>query len=316
MNYKSAIIVNEKHKDTLFRIIFKDKKELLSLYNALSGTDYRNPDDLTINTRRDVIYIHMKNDVSFILDDHLCLYEHQSTFNPNMPLRGLLYLTDLYKPYIDNRRIYTSKLMKLPNPRYIVFYNGTKEMPDSTPLRLSDAFIHPEEISDIEVTAHMFNINFGHNKELMDKCKKLKEYAAFISIIRKYRETGMEIETAIQLAMDECIKNDILAEILRKEKMIVMNSILTEFDEQAYAEGLREDGFEDGFADGLQQGVKQGIQQGIQQGVKQGIQQSIQTLVETCMEFNLTKQETLDRIITKIRLSQEEAEGYIEQFWK
>ena len=126
----------------------------------------------------------------------------------------------------------------------------------------------------------------------------------------------MEIETAIQLAMDECIKNDILAEILRKEKMIVMNSILTEFDEQAYAEGLREDGFEDGFADGLQQGVKQGIQQGIQQGVKQGIQQSIQTLVETCMEFNLTKQETLDRIITKIRLSQEEAEGYIEQFWK
>lgn len=288
MDCKNTITVNEKHKDTLFRIIFRDKKELLSLYNALSDADYRNPDDLTINTKRDVIYIHMKNDVSFILDDHLCLYEHQSTFNPNMPLRGLLYLTDLYKPYIDNRRIYTSKLMKIPNPRYIVFYNGTKEMPDSVPLRLSDAFIHPEEISDIEVTAHMLNINFGHNKELMDKCRKLKEYAVFIATIRKYQETGIETETAIQLAMDECIRNDILAEILRKEKVIVMNSILTEFDEQAYAEGLRED----------------------------GLRQGIQTVIETCMEFNLTRQETLDRIITKMRLPQEEAEKYIKEYWK
>lgn len=288
MDCKNTITVNEKHKDTLFRIIFRDKKELLSLYNALSDADYRNPDDLTINTKRDVIYIHMKNDVSFILDDHLCLYEHQSTFNPNMPLRGLLYLTDLYKPYIDNRRIYTSKLMKIPNPRYIIFYNGTKEMPDSVPLRLSDAFMHPEEISDIEVTAHMLNINFGHNKELMDKCRKLKEYAFFIATIRKYQETGIETETAIQLAMDECIRNDILAEILRKEKVIVMNSILTEFDEQAYAEGLRED----------------------------GLRQGIQTVIETCMEFNLTRQETLDRITTKMRLPQEEAEKYIKEYWK
>ena len=213
MDHNNTITVNGKHKDTLFRIIFKDKKELLSLYNALTGTDYRNPDDLTVNTRQDVIYVHMKSDVSFILDDHLCLYEHQSTFNPNMPLRGLLYLTDLYKPYIDNRRIYTSKLFKIPNPRYIVFYNGTKEMPDSVPLRLSDAFIYPEEISDIEVTAHMLNINYGHNKELMNKCRKLKEYAVFIAMIRKYRESGMETEEAIQLAMDECIRNDILAEI-------------------------------------------------------------------------------------------------------
>lgn len=304
MDCKNMITVNEKHKDTLFRIIFKDKKELLSLYNALTGTDYRNPDDLTINTMQDVIYIHMKNDVSFILDDHLCLYEHQSTFSPNMPLRGLLYLTDLYKPYTDNRRIYTSKLLKIPTPRYIVFYNGTKEMPDSVPLKLSDAFIHPEEIPDIEVTAHMLNINFGHNKKLMDKCKKLEEYAVFIAMIRKYLKTGMETETAIQLAMDECIRNDILAEILRKEKVVVMNSILTELDEQAYAEGLREDGFADGFEDGFEDGLQQGIRKGIQ------------TFIETCMEVNFTRQETLDRIITKMQLPLEDAEGYMTEYWK
>ena len=146
----------------------------------------------------------------------------------------------------------------------------------------------------------MLNINFGHNKELMDKCKKLEEYATFIAMIRKYKETGMETETAIQLAMDECIRNDILVEILRKEKVIVMNNFLTEFDEQAYAEGLREDGYEDGFEDGLQQGILQGVQ----------------SLIETCMKFNISKQETLDSIITKMQLSQEEAERDMEEYWK
>ena len=110
----------------------------------------------------------------------------------------------------------------------------------------------------------------------------------------------METETAIQFTMDECIRNDILAEILRKEKVVVMNSILTELDEQAYAEGLREDGFEDGFENGLQQGIRKGIQ----------------TFIETCMEVNFTRQETLDRIITKMQLPLEDAEGYMTEYWK
>lgn len=246
--------VNKKHKDSLFRLIFREKKELLSLYNALAGTDYKNPEDLTLSSAGDVIYIHMKNDISFILDDYLNLYEHQSTFNPNMPLRGLLYMAELYKPLVKGPMLYSARKVWIPNPQYIVFYNGTKSMPDKTDLRLSDAFLHAQSGGDIEVTAHMFNINYGQNKELMQKCKKLNEYSYFIATIRKYLAADQTLEDACRLAMDECIRKGILADILERERMLIMNSILTEFDDEAYAKMLHEEGYEDGMLAGREKG--------------------------------------------------------------
>ncbi len=257
MNYKKGVTVNKKHKDSLFRIIFKEKKELLNLYNALADTDYCNLEDLTITTCENVVYLHMKDDISFIIDDYLNLYEHQSTYNPNMPLRGLIYITDLYKPMVAGPKLYSKSLIKIPNPKYVVFYNGTAEMPDRKELRLSDAFIHRQSGGDVEVVVHMLNINYGHNRDLMEKCKKLWEYSAFIAAIRKYLEAEYELETAVQLAMDECIRNDILAEILRKERAVVMSSILEEFDEAAYADMLREEGYEEGIEQGIEQGKRE-----------------------------------------------------------
>ena len=253
-------VANHRHKDSLFRIIFRDKKELLSLCNALADTDYQNPDDLTITTLEDVLYIRIKNDISFLLGDHLNLYEHQSTFSPNMPFRGFLYMADLYKPFAASQKLYSSKLLKLPTPHYIVFYNGTKEMPDVLDLKLSDAFIHKELSPAIEVTAHMLNINYGHNRKLMEKCRKLQEYAIFIAAIRRYQENGAELTTALDLAINECIQNNILSEILKRERMIIMSSILSEFDEEAYKKVIREDGYEDGFEDGFNNGFDSGQQ--------------------------------------------------------
>ncbi|MCI8745248.1 MAG: hypothetical protein HFI25_06185, partial [Lachnospiraceae bacterium] len=91
--------VNRKYKDVLFRFIFRDKKDLLSLYNAINGTDYKNPEELEINTLENVIYMKMKNDLSFLVGASMNLYEHQSTWNPNMPLRGLFYFAELYERY-------------------------------------------------------------------------------------------------------------------------------------------------------------------------------------------------------------------------
>lgn len=135
--------VNRKYKDRLFRIVFREKEDLLDLYNAVNGSDYDNPDELEIMTIEDVIYVHMKNDVAFLLSDLLNLWEHQSTFNPNMPARGLGYFAQLYQQYIEKYgvNLYSSKQKKLPFPQYIVFYNGEKDMPERMELRLSDAFL-------------------------------------------------------------------------------------------------------------------------------------------------------------------------------
>ena len=77
--------INRRYKDSLFRIAFREKKELLELYNAINGSDYKNPDELTIYTLEDIIFMNMKNDISFILCHMMNVYEQQSTYNPNMP---------------------------------------------------------------------------------------------------------------------------------------------------------------------------------------------------------------------------------------
>ena len=175
-----TVSTNMKHKDVLFRMIFSDKKDLLELYNAVNDTDYQDMDALTITTLEDALYMGYKNDISFLFGEMLSLYEHQSTPNPNMPLRGLLYFARNYQAYIDRNHldIYSSVLQRIPLPQYIVFYNGTQEMPERKILRLSDAFPkHPGKIPCLSCEASLLNINYGKNKKIMDRCRKLKEYA-------------------------------------------------------------------------------------------------------------------------------------------
>ena len=139
------LTVNRKYKDHLFRMIFQDKKDLLELYNAVNNSSYTDPEELTITTLRDVIFLGMKNDLSFLIGSQLNLYEHQSTWNENMPLRGLFYFSDMLRGYVEehNLNIYKEKRIELPTPKYIVFYNGEDNYPDQVELKLSDAF--PEE---------------------------------------------------------------------------------------------------------------------------------------------------------------------------
>lgn len=268
--------VNRKYKDRLFRIVFREKEDLLDLYNAVNGSDYDNPEELEIMTIEDVIYVHMKNDVAFLLSDLLNLWEHQSTFNPNMPARGLGYFAQLYQQYIEKYgvNLYSSKQKKLPFPQYIVFYNGEKDMPERMELRLSDAFFtkggekrHKQPA--VEVVADMININVEKNAALMAQCQKLKEYAQFIDLVRKKLQQADDKEKAMRQAVDECIEKGILAEILYKNKMEVIEVFLTEYDEEKQRiieEKEREEELRESWEAGEQNGIRKGFYSLVQDG--------------------------------------------------
>ena len=247
---QERVFVRNKHKDLLFQRVFADKRDMLDLYNALNGTNYTDIDALSIVTLEDAIYMSIKNDLSFIVASTLNLYEHQSTINPNMPLRGLVYLAKEYRTYYDNsdQTIYSRKLIKLPRPQYIIFYNGTEEQPEEKYLRLSDAF-EPAgngEEPMLECIAKQININYGYNQKLLDTCKRLHDYSYFINEIRANITEGLILSEAISQAMDTCINKEILVDILSKQRSEVYDMLLTEFDEERYERTLRQDAFEEG----------------------------------------------------------------------
>ena len=309
--------LNTKYKDRLFRLIFHEKKELLELYNAVNESDYTDPEELEITTIEDVVYMGMRNDLSFIIGDEMNLYEHQSTFCPNLPLRGLFYFSSVYKAYIEPKKhkLYSTSELKIPFPQYIVFYNGIEEKPERQELKLSSLFIESGKDKNpaLECTALVLNVNYGHNKELMERCKTLKEYAQFIAIIRRNLAEGMKHQEAVERAIDECIQNDILAEILRKNRSEIVDSILTEWDENEYREFIKEESWNEGHQIGLEDGKRIGLEDGKQIGLKSG---EIIGVVKTCQEFRVSKEDTLEKIQKEFSLEKEEAEKYIKEYWK
>ncbi len=235
--------------DHLFIAIFgkdteRSKRWRLELYNALNNTNYTDPDALELNTLENVIYIKMHNDVSFLVDSQMTLYEHQRTTNPNMPLRGFFYFAQLYQKYIDSKRelIGTTTLIKIPNPNYIVFYNGDTSRDEDYELKLSDAFFHEDKSGKFEWTARVLNINKEYNLSLQKKCKPLYDYIQFVSRINDNKEKGMPIEEAVDEAVDWACEQNLLEGYIREQKAEVKMNLLTEYDEEAYIRIWRRDG--------------------------------------------------------------------------
>lgn len=227
---------NRIYKDRLFKLVFNNKEKLLSLYNALNHSDYQNADELEINTLEDFIYMGMRNDLSFILDSDMCLYEHQSTFNLNMPLRGLFYFSDLLQQFVTEKRynVYSSKLITFPTPQFVVFYNGDDSIPERTTLKLSDSFEDKAKAGCLEVEALLLDVNVGKNLELMKSCSYLQEYTTFVGKVKEYRKQHNDLDCAIDSAIVYCIEHDIMKELLLKHKAEVARLIFREFDEAEY----------------------------------------------------------------------------------
>ena len=252
---------NREHKDTLFRKIFgteEHKHYLLSLYNAINHSEYTNVEDLQLITLEDVLFVSMKNDVAFLLDCEMHLYEHQSTLNLNMPLRGFMYMAKLWQNWIkkNNKNIYKKKLIKLPTPQYAVFYNGSEDAEDVSELHLSDAFERPIKEGKYEWTAKVYNINFGKNKQLMERCKALREYAHFVQMVRTYYKECKDETESIKKAMQEAINRNYLDGYFEKEKEEVFMTTLFEIDKDIYENDLREEGREKGRAEGRAEGER------------------------------------------------------------
>ena len=204
----------------------------------------------------------MKNDVSMLMHSRMALFEHQSTYNPNMPIRGFMYAARLYNKYIEENRlnIYSKTLMELPIPQYIVFYNGDDKHKDEEILRLSEAFVAAERTEGYEWTARMLNINYGRNKKLMEKCKPLRDYAILIDKIKRYTAEKKSIEEAVAQAVDECIKEDVLADFLRKHRAEVMDVCITEYDEKRVMDAIREESHDEGYGEGYGEGYEKGCE--------------------------------------------------------
>lgn len=287
MNTNEDVKINRKHKDRLFRLLFSEtnKDNLLELYNAVNHSEYLDVGELEVVTLQDVIYMRMKNDSAFIIGNMLNLYEHQSTFNPNMPLRGLLYFADVYRGLIEGNEwnIYGSKLVKLPVPSYIVFYNGDAEKDSVMKLRLSEAFEevkHSNGLSggkdEYEWTATMININYGRNEGLINRSSTLYQYCRFVSEV-KHNIKIMPAFEAIDKAVKQCIEEGILAEFLIKHRSEVVDSMLTEYDEEKVLKQIGKDSYDDGYKAGKDDGYDTGKNDGINQGIAHSILKVLNT---------------------------------------
>ena len=295
--------VNRNYKDSLFRMIFGNRKAALKLYNAINHSNYQNPEDLEITTIEGAIYMGVKNDLSFLIDSVMNLYEAQSTRNLNMPLRGLIYFARVYQGYVEKRELdlYSGSRIKIPLPRYIVFYNGSEEEPDRREYRLSDAFEKKQDSYCLECVATVLNINAGHNRQLMEDCSLLWQYASFVSKVRQYLEMYPEdLEGAVDRAVEECIAEGILADFLKKERGEVKDVILTEYNAERHIKNEK----------------KLSYEEGVEKGIEKGLERGIRAFITEKEEEEAGKTIIIEKLQKHFMLDREKAEYYYEKFSK
>ena len=315
MNQTTDTPVNRLYKTRIFAMLYQDKKELLDLYNAISGKHYEDPELLEINTLENAIYMTMRNDLSFLIDFRLSLYEHQSTYSPNLPLRDLFYISDLYSGMVKDENLYGIKLVQIPAPQFVIFYNGMKEMPDRTVLRLSDAYSVKEENPALELTAVMLNINRGHNEKLKGLCKSLKDYSEYTARVREYADT-MPISEAVEQAICECIQEGILAEFLKQNRAEAKQVSIYEYDEEKHMRQERETFWEDGWAAGREEGIREGEERGREAGRKEGRQAGKLDLLREQIQKKLSKGKSTGVIAEELEIEEALVLKFIQEMKK
>ncbi|MCI8327765.1 MAG: hypothetical protein HFI37_08340 [Lachnospiraceae bacterium] len=249
--------VRKEYKDTFFRRLFSEKETLLDLYNAVNGSQYVNSEELEIVTLDNAVYMNIRNDLAFVLDYSLNLYEHQSTYNPNMPLRNLFYVAKELSLLVDHNMLYRRSLVKIPTPEFLVFYNGREEQPSKKYFRLSDAFQKVTEDPALELAVTVLNINDGKNEELLERCPTLREYMIYVGRIRKY-VMEIPIEEAVDRTIQECIQEGILADFLMKNRKEAIEVSIFEYNEELVIADIRKDEFRMGKEEGEERGMAKG----------------------------------------------------------
>ena len=254
--------VNRKHKDCVFSSLFSDPDILRELYSAIEGITIPPDTPVVINTLEGVIYPTQENDVSFLIDNRLVvLIEHQSTINKNMPFRLLEYIVRIYEKTVDTDKKYQKNMIKIPRPEFIVLYNGEDEYSEYTEVKLSDMYMDVEGLKQpnnvkipLELTVQVYNINPGHNPQLLKKCKTLDSYSFFIDKIREHLKEKKSLEEAVDLAVEYCINKNILKKYLQEHRSEVFNMIFGEYNREIDISVNRKEAWEGGRAEGCTEG--------------------------------------------------------------
>ena len=302
----TVLPVNRTYKSTVFTMLYADKSNLLDLYNAMAGTHYTDPELLEINTLENAIYMTIKNDVSFLIDGRLSLYEHQSTSNPNLPLRFLLYISHLYSRMTKDENLYGTAKVRIPAPEFVVFYNGREQMPERDILKLSDLFMVNDRPIKLELEAVVLNISGENNRELKAACQTLREYAIYTDKIRQYTEE-MSLEEAVDRAIRECIHEDILREFLENHRMEARAMSIFEYDQEKHMRQEREAAWKEGRRSGLEEGRRSGIEEGRRSGLAEGREQILEVLIRK----KLAKGKTVSEIAGELEETEEHIKALI-----
>ena len=298
---------NREYKSDTFSLLMQIPEYALEVYNSLNHTDYSDWDKIIYQQLDHSFSLTVQNDASFIIDSYFNLYEHQTTYNPNMPLRSLIYFSDYARDFIKNRDIYSNRLVKIPTPKFAVFYNGDRRLPEQQLLYLSDAFEQPMEAPDLELICTVYNINKGFNRDLLKRCPVLRKYMIFTRRV-KYHVRKMEqqcasddhwslltekgkqaLGIAINMAIDECIAYGILREFFQEHRAEVEKTMVLDYTYERRMELNRQEGYEEGAQTGFSQGISQGIVQGISRGLV--------SLVHTLRNFLSTPEDIWQQVI-------------------
>ena len=275
----TVLPVNRTYKSTVFTMLYADKSNLLDLYNAMAGTHYTDPELLEINTLENAIYMTIKNDVSFLIDGQLSLYEHQSTINPNIPLRFLFYISHLYSRITKDANLYGTAIVPIPAPEFVVFYNGKEQMPERKIAKLSHMFTLKNRSVKLDLEVTILNITGENNRELKAACRTLREYAIYTDKIRQYTEE-MSLEEAVDRAIRECIHEDVLREFLENHRMEARAMSIFEYDQEKHMRQEREAAWKAGMEEGRRSGMEEGRRSGIEEGRRSGLEEGRRSGIE------------------------------------
>ena len=288
---------NRNFKDSMFVDLFsKDidyKKNFISLYNALSGSNY-SPETTTLQSVKleKVLYMSFINDVSMLIDDKIVvLIEHQSTINENMPLRFLEYVTHIYEKILSSENKYSKKMIKIPTPEFYVLYNGEEDYPIEKTLKLSDAFktkFSKSKILPLEIYVKVININTNKGKSFLAKCNVLNDYEYFVEKVRvlKKENKSLSLQDILTLSINECRKEKRLSTYLERKSTEVINMIFGEYDYDTDIRVQRREAFEDGMEKGIARGVAQGVIEGERLGEKQATYSIAKAFLNSGFDIN------------------------------
>ena len=306
--------VTSKFKDNVFCMLYRDKRNLLELYNALNNSAYTNVDDLQVTTLNGGSYMKYKNDASFLLCMSLYMFEQQSSKNPNMPLRFLHYVSDVFRELFSNSMLHRRSMIKMPVPHFVTFYNGLEKWVDKEgELKLSDMYEIPVDDPELELKVRVININ--EDVHILNKCKTLRDYMTFVKKVRfKMGVEGDDVRVAVTEAMDECIEEDILVDFFEQHREEVVEVSIYDYDEEEVRRVLAEE-YAQEVAQGMAQelvgkatkeAAEKAFAEGEQSGIYKGEHRGEQLKIINQIIKKVKKSKTLETIASE--LEEEEAD--------